>query len=77
MLYSSYEVLLGPYQYLIHYGLLSRFFWQIYRRNLTADIPKDLKIVRDEDFELEEPEVQRRVEHHDCKFAWLLFISAF
>lgn len=37
----------------------------IYRRNLTADIPKDLKIVRDEDFDLEEPEVQRRVEHHD------------
>ncbi|XP_072175982.1 double-strand-break repair protein rad21 homolog [Diadema setosum] len=35
---------------------------QIYRRNLTADIPKDLKIVRDEDFEPEEPEVQRRAE---------------
>ncbi|XP_041466101.1 double-strand-break repair protein rad21 homolog [Lytechinus variegatus] len=43
----------------------SIFILSIYRRNLTADIPKDLKIVRDEDFELEEPEVQRRVEHHD------------
>lgn len=43
----------------------SIFILSIYRRNLTADIPKDLKIIRDEDFDVEEPEVQRRVEHHD------------